>query len=132
MNKKGATEIQLLYLINLLLAAIVIALLLSYVHRSATVEGFKEKAIAIDSVLLLNTIYAAPNDISAIYLINDPRFYIEIENYNIRVNEKKIKLPGENYPYARNLYIKQEVQDLKEAQTIIIDKQDNQINIKKG
>ena len=83
MNKRGVEERVILWAFYSVLAIILLVIFFNYIKEAATGIGLKNEFLARDIALILDSIYAAPNDISIDYDLDDK--IIEFKGNKIKV-----------------------------------------------
>ncbi len=96
MNKRGIEERVILWAFYSFLAVFLLLVFINYVKEAATGVNLQKQFLARDLALTLDSVYAAPNDISIDYELQDK--IIEIKGNLIKVS-KQFTIPVE-YSFA--------------------------------
>ncbi len=112
-------------LFEFLLAFIVLLALFQFVAQNAEHTLFEKNYLSRDFALLLNTIYAAPGDITYTYAEGTQKFSFDASGNQVRVMQlmqgQKDELPV-SYPYFQNMQFPLSAQALQEKRPITIKK----------
>ena len=105
-NKRGMTNELFFNIFELILAAIVLLSLLTFVKGVANQSIFEKNYLARDLASTVNTIYAAPGDVDYNYYENSKGFvfFTEFAPNRIFAYEKEEKNPEQHiyYPFAED------------------------------
>lgn len=131
MNKRGITVELSFIIFSIFIVSFVALTIILYVNNVSKGVDFKEKYIAIDTGLLLNTIYSSPGNLEISY--NLGYFYsynLNTKDGNILINYKDNEL-GKKFMFTPNRAFSIEDKKL-DAQVLVFRKNESRIDVNKN
>ena len=131
MDKKGVTVELSFIIFSIFIVSFVVLTIILYVNSVSKGVDFKEKYIAIDTGLLLNTIYSSPGNLEVSYNLGDFYIYdLNTQDGNILIRYKDNEL-GKKYLITPNSAFFIENKKL-DSQVLIFRKNESRIDINKN
>lgn len=133
MDKRGdEVKIELLFIIfSLFVVGLIFVFIVSYINNLSKDVDFKEKYIAIDTGLLLNTIQASPGNLEVSYSLGDFFIYdIDSKESVVKVKRSNLDL-GKTFLFTGNKLFS--INDVKlETDNLVFTKNEENVDIKKN
>ncbi len=128
MNKRGVSPVY--WILETVFAIAVLVIAINMAYSAATGEQVRRIVLAKDLALTIDTLYAAPGDITINYATD--KFY---EEQMIIITNNSVSVPPETYSFTPDLQIKLSDTSFKldkeVANNIIITKKGDEIEISK-
>ncbi|MBI2128624.1 hypothetical protein HYU07_00145 [Candidatus Woesearchaeota archaeon] len=133
MNKKGAIQLMLYVIIELVILAAVLLFLRWEVNVLAKDTSFEKRATATDAALLLDTIQSAPGNAYTLYKVATPEpfvmTFIATDRPFVRVASKKDRQEYKQFPFGLDNYIGHSLSDIDPSQQALFSKTDDEVRV---